>query len=245
MSEEFTQKNTVATVGMRFSIIWLIALITLFFAWLWLPMLFVWFILWIIGLFYKPRGKARVAVCIPLIVFIALTALSCYIWSSVKTPAKEFLDWVKPQFEQLESNENFDGDRFGNILESELNNITKDKSEDDWKVIFEDSTGSNLLEKGSYLFFSLMQQWFENALEKYNNGELPEISDEDNDIIDVDIVVENNDEKNNDEENNDEENTEEESTEEEITVEQPKKTNNETFSQSEKNDIEQILNILE
>ncbi len=148
------------------------------------------------------------------------------------------MDWAKPQLEQFENDENFDGDRFGNILESEVNSIIKDKSEDEWKVIFEASTGSNLLEKGSYLFFSLMQQGFENALEKYNNGELPEISDEDNNIIDVDIDVENDDEDDN------EEDTEDESTEE-ITIQQPKKTNNETFTQSEKNDIEQILNILE
>ena len=229
------QKNTVATVGMWLSIIGLILLITVFLWWLWLIFLFVWFILWIVGLFSKPRGKARVAICIPLVVFIAFISLACYVWKSVKTPANEFMDWAKPQLEQFENDENFDGDRFGNILESELNSIIKDKSEDEWKVIFEASTGSNLLEKGSYLFFSLMQQGFESALEKYNNEELPEISDEDDDIIDIDIDVE----------NEDEDTDEEEESSEEITIQQPKKTNNETFTQSEKNDIEQILNILE
>ena len=139
------------------------------------------------------------------------------------------MDWAKPQLEQLES-EDFDGDRFGDLLEAELNNMIKDKSEDEWKDLFEASTGSNILERGSYLFFSVAKQGFENALEKYNNGELPEINEEDDNIIDVDIDV------------NEEE---EEDAEEEITIEQPKKTNNETFSQSEKNDIEEILNILE
>ncbi len=75
----------------------------------------------------------------------------------------------------------------------------------------------------------------ETALEKYNNGEIVEIDEEDNDIIDVDIDVE-----------DDEEDEEIEIDEqEEVTVEQPKAQNNGTFSQSEKNDIEEILDILE
>ena len=224
------QKNTVATVGMRFSILGLIALITLLFAWLWLPMLFIWFILWIIGLFYKPRGKARVAVCIPLVVFIAIASISCYIWNSVKTPLNEFVEWVQPQFEQLENNENFDGELFGDILEAELNNMTNGKSEDEWKELFESSTGSNSLEKGAYMLSSMFKEWFENALEKYNNWELPEINDNDNKIITVDV------------EKNEDENTDEEP---EDTGENTNTENVEVFSQSEQNDIEQILNILE
>jgi len=242
MTEEFQpqdqQKNTVATVGMRFSIIWLIALITIFLAWLWFPLLFIWFILWIIGLFYKPRGKARVAVSIPLIVFIALASVACYIWSSIKTPLNEFVERVKPQFEQLENDENFDGELFGDILEAELNNMTNGKSEDEWKELFESSTGSNSLEKGAYMLSSIFKEWFENALEKYNNWELPEISDNNNKIITIDVDVENNEEDSQDKEIK-EENVEE------IEIEEPKQENKETFSQSEKNDIEQILNILE
>lgn len=241
MAEEFQsqnqQKNTVATVGMWFSIIGLIALITIFLAWFWFPLLFIWFILWIIGLFYKPRGKARVAVSIPLIVFIALTSVACYIWSSIKTPLNEFAEWVKPQFEQLENNKDFDGERFGDLLETELNNMTNGKSENDWKELFESSTGSNSLEKGAYLLSSMFKEWFENALEKYNNWELPEINDEDK-IITIDVDVENNEEDSQDEEINDE-------NVEEIEIEEPEQENKETFSQSEKNDIEQILNILE
>ena len=242
MSEEVKiqeeQKNTVATVGMWFSIIWLIAVITIFLAWLWFPMLFVWFILWIIGLFYKPRWKARVAVIIPLVVFVALASIACYIWKSVKTPANEFVDWAKPQLEQLET-EDFDEDRFGDILEVELNKIANNTSGDDWKVLFETSTGSNFIEKGAYMVFSKAKEWFENALEKYNDGEIVEIDEDDNNIINVDIDVEDD----NIEEDIEDEDTDDE--EEEITIQQPKKTNSETFSQSEKNDIEQILNILE
>lgn len=235
MSEEIKtqneQKNTVATVGMWFSIIWLIALITVFLAWLWFPMLIVWFILWIIGLFYKPRSKARVAVIIPLVVFIALASIACYIWKSVKTPANEFMEWAKPQLQQLES-EDFDEDRFENILQAEINKVTTNTSEEDRKVLFENSTGSNLLEKGSYLFFSVVKQSMETALEKYNNGEIVEIDEDNDNILNVDIEVEDDEDEDEDDEG-------------EIIIEQPKKTNNETFSQSEKNDIEQILNILE
>lgn len=237
------QKNTVATVGMWFSIVGLILLITIVFWWLWLALLFIWFILWIIGLFYKPRRKARVAVIIPLVVFIALASIACYVWKSVKKPANEFMDWAKPQLEQLES-ENFDEDRFEKILQSEINNITNDRSSDDRKNLLETSTGSNLLEKWSYLFFSIVRESMETALERYNDGELPEIDEEDENIIDVDIDISEEDEDIEDEDIEDED-IEDESTEEEITIEQPKKTNKETFSQSEKNDIEQILNILE
>ena len=142
------------------------------------------------------------------------------------------MDWAKPQLEQLES-EDFDEDRFENILQAEINKITADTSEEDRKNLYEASTGSNFLEKGSYLFFSMVRQSMETALEKYNNGEIVEIDEDDNHIINVDIDVE---------DDNIEEDIDDE---EEITIQQPKKTNSETFSQSEKNDIEQILNILE
>jgi len=235
MAEEIqTQKNTVATVGMRFSIIGLIALISIVLCRLWLPLLFTWFILWIVGLFYRPRKRARIAVCIPLIVFIAFICLVCYFWNSVKTPANEFINWAKPQLEQLE-NENFDDDRFENLLQTEINKITADTSEEERKNLYNTSTGSNFLEKGSYLIFSIMKQSMEAALEKYNSGELPKINEEyDDDIIDVDIDI---DDKNDEDADDD--------VEEEITIQQPKQQNKETFSQSEKNDIEEILDILE
>ena len=239
------QKNTVATVGMWFSIIGLVLLITVIFAWFWIPLLLLWFILWIIGLFYKPRGKARVAVCIPLVVFIAFVSIACYLWNSVKTPVNEFMDWVKPQFEQFEDDENFDGDRFGDLLQIEINKLTNDKTDEDRENMFESSTGSNSLEKGAYMLSSMLKQSMEAALEKYNNGELPEFDEDVNNIIDVDIDV-NSDEDDEDTNTNEEDDSENEPVEqEEVTVAQPKKSNNGTFTQSEKNDIEQVLDILE
>lgn len=222
------QKNTVATVGMVFSIIWLIALITVFFAWLWLPLLVVWFILWIIGLFYRPRGKARVAVCIPLVVFIAIASVICYIWNSVKTPANEFVERAKVEFENIDE-ENFDKDRFNIIINEEFNNISSSLSEEEFKSLFENSTWSNMLEKWSYVIFWLLQQGFENSLKKYNEGYVPEINDEGEQIITVD--VENNEDEDVEEPENDEENSEEE--------------NVEVFTQSEQNNIEEVLDILE
>ena len=209
MTEELNKKNTVATVGMRFSIIWLILLVTVFLAWFWFPLLFVWFILWIIGLFNKPRGKARVAIIIPLVVFITTISIGCYIWSSVKTPVKEFWDWAKVQLEQIDE-ETFDNDRFSAITNEEFSSIFSGMTEDDFKLLLENSTWSNALEKWSYALFGLLQQGLENSLEKYNS----EIDDAEN--------------TNEDEENDDIDS-------EDIEV----------FTESEQNDIEQILNILE
>ena len=255
-------KNTVATVGMWFSIIGLVLFISAFLVLVWnvlltlfgimgfllcFPLLLIWFILWIIGLFYKPRGKARVAVILPLIAFIAFNCLLSYAWKSVETPVNEFIGWVEPQFEQFENDENFDSDRFGDLLEVEFNKIANDITEDEWKVLFESSAGSNSLEKAAYALSSMAREWFENALEKYNNGEIVEIDEEDNHSIDVDVDVNDDeiDQDSDDEDNGDNDEQVEPVEQKEVTVSQPKKSNNGTFSQSEQNDIEQILNILE
>lgn len=224
------QKNTVATVAMVFSIIWLIALITVVFAWLWLPLLFLWFVLWIIGLFYRPRGKARVAICIPLIVFIAIFSVIAYIWSSVKAPAEEFAEWAKIEFENVDE-ETFDNERFNNITNEEFNNIISSMTEEDFKALMETSSWSNVIERGSYVIFGLLEQGLKTSFEKYNDGYIPVITDEDN-IISVDINVENNEDENINEEP---ENTDENTTSEKVEV----------FNESEQNDINQILNILE
>lgn len=219
------QKNTVATIGMRFSIIWLIALITVFFVRLWLPLLLVWLILWIIGLFYKPRVRARIAVIIPLVAFIIIGSVACYFWSSMKTPAKERYERAEPVFEQLSNDENFDSDRFSDIGNEEINNILSSMSEEELTSLIKNSTWSNMIEKWSYVMFWLLQQVIENSIEKYNN-ELSEV-DENN--------TTNNEAIENEEENDVIE-------QEEIEVEEE---NNETSSKSEENDIEEILNILE
>ena len=228
MTEEKTQneqKNTVGTVGMRFSIIWLVALITVFFIRLWLPLLLVWLILWIIGLFYKPRGKARVAVSIPLVVFIALASVVCYVWSSIKTPTTQFTDWIKVEFENIDD-ENFDNDRFNAITNEEFNNIRASLTEEEFKTLLENSTWSNTLEKWAYVLFGLLQQGFENSLERYNN-ELPEVDE--NNENELDEVV--------DEDSNNEE--------DEIETNEVEVENDESSLQNEKDDIDEILNILE
>lgn len=223
MTEEMNQKNTVGTVGMRFSIIWLILLITVFLAWFWLPLLFVWFILWIIGLFYKPRGKARIAICIPLIVFISMMSIACWFWSSVKTPTMQFIDWAKVEFENVDD-ETFDKDRFNAISNEEFNNIISSLTEEEFISMVENSTWSNILEKWAYVIAGMLQEGLEASLEKYND-ESYEVNNTENSIEEN---AENTDEN---EENTDTDNTEVE--------------NVDVFTESEMNDIEQILDILE
>lgn len=251
------QKNTVATVGMRFSIIGLILFLSAFFVLLWniilalfwimgfiicFPLLFIWFILWIIWLFKKPRAKARVAVIIPVIVFIVIKCITYYIWKSIETPANEFRDWVNPQLEQLEDDKNFDKKKFRNTFRYEFNNICNNKSEEERKDLFEASTGSNNIEKSAYVLSSISKEWFEIALEKYNNGEAPEINEEDlNDDERIEIEVKTNEEENDSEENVEEDNNEEST---ESKAETPKK-NNATSNRSEQQEIEEVLSIIE
>lgn len=216
-------KNTVALIWMICSIVWLILLITIFFFRLWLPLLFLGFILWLIGLCFKPRGKARVAVIIPLIVFILCMLGISHLYKSAKTPAIEFGEWAKENLTE-EKFENIDEDKFEKIVEYEANKLVKDKTEDEWKAIYEASTWSNAVEKVSYIFFGLLQESIENAIDSYNalpNDEIDEIEIDDDNIITVDIEKEENDNNETDKE----------------TVE--------VFTDSEKNDIEQIINILE
>ena len=215
-----TQKNTVATIGMRFSIIGLILLITIFFSWLGLILLFIGFILWIVGLFFKPRGKARVAVTIPLLVYIAWIVAWIYVWNSIKTPAVEFVNYVENKMSPIDP-ETLDDERFEYLLESEMNSMFKDMTEEEFKAMYKSSTWSNAISRWTYLIFGLAQQAFDSAWEKYENWEVPEVATE-NSLIDVDVWV-------NDSTNN------------EPTVSEKV----EIFTQSEKNDIEQILNILE
>ena len=219
------QKNTIATIAMIFSIVGLILLITIFGAWIWFFLLLIWLILWIIWLFYNPKKKARIAVCIPLIVFIILACVWCYVWSSVKTPAKEFLSRTESKLEDTD-NWPFNDPEFESLLESELNSIANNKSKDEWKSLYETSTGSNSIEKGSYLFFSVLKQAFENALEKYNENALN--AEDNNDTLD---------ENTNDEIINLDNEADEET--------QENNAENEANNKSGQNDIEGIINALE
>ena len=236
MAEEIqTQKNTVATVGMRFSIIGLILLITVIFSWLGLILLFIGLILWIVGLFSKPRGKARVAIIIPLLVYIAWIVAWIYVWNSIKTPAMEFVNYVENKTAPIDL-ETLDDERFDYLLESEMNSMFKDMTEEEFKAMYKSSTWSNAISRWAYLIFGLAQQAFDIAWEKYENWELPEAVVEDN-IVDVDVSV------NEDEEEDTQvtESAELVEVQEEAAVKKP----TETFDDKEKQDIEQVLNLLQ
>ena len=122
-------KNTVALIWMICSIIWLILCITIIFFRLWLPLLFLGFVLWVIGLFYKPRGKARVAIIIPLIVFIWCILGISHLYKSAKTPAIEFEEWAKENLTE-EKFENIDEDKFEKLVEYEANKLIKEKDKE-------------------------------------------------------------------------------------------------------------------
>lgn len=234
-SEQIKEKNTIATVGMRFSIIWLIAVITVFLARLWLPLLLIGFILWIIGLFYKPRGKARVAVIIPVIVGIAAIIGLVYVKNSIETPATEFATRI----EDIENNEIysdiFKEEAFWDLLSNEFKETALSKSKEELNELYDASTGSNALEKWSYVFFGLMKESIENSLEKY--GIEPQALDVDEENIDEEIDEDEINEEEIDEESIDEEDNgnEEESKDEIIEI-----TDN-----WEQSDIEEIIDILE
>ena len=237
------QKNTVATVGMWFSIIWLIILIlnmiwiaTIFnetsmslwivlFAmtlvlWIWIPLFFIWFILWIIWLFYNPKIKALIAILIPILSMIFINA-------SLNAPINEFAIWAQDWAQQTDR-DNIDEDKLEDVFEAESNKIMTNKTKDEWISMYKSYEGLNPIKKLSYLLLSVTKECMEVSLEKFNNWETLEISDDENKIITVDI------EKNEDEGNNEgTNNTEVESESVEI------------FTQSEKNDIEEIINILE
>lgn len=226
MQNQSTNKNTVANVWMRFSIIWLITSISVVLIRLWIPLLFIWLILGIVWLFYKPKLKARIAVIIPLIIFIALTSIVCYIWSSMRTPAIQFADWAKTQIEQFDE-ETFDENRFNNIMNEEISNMTSSMSKEDYESLMNNSTWSNTIEKRSYMVFWLFQQITENSFEKYKNWYIPEINNEKN-ILNIDIENDKN-IKNNVKNSND----------------NNEKENIEIFNQTEESDIDQIINALE
>ena len=245
------QKNTIATIGMWLSIIFSIpaisiillllpfpfsfkifsVILVLFIYFLWLPFLlflFIWFILWIIWLFHKPKGQAIVAICIPVIV----VCLFYFIWNSLKSPAFETINWAEnKQFENV-IDEDFNDDKFEIILQKELNNALNSKTEVEREDIYNNTQWKNIIEKTAYLFAdNILKPGIENSINKYINNELPEIDENDdngNNIIDVDVEV-----------TNDENNSEEPS---EI-VEEEK--NVEVFTDAEKNEIEQIIDILE
>ena len=160
------EKNTVALIGMIFSIVWLVLLITIIWIWFAIPLLIIWFILGIIWLFFKPRGKAWVAVLIPGCIFWAIFWCIAYLWGSIKAPAQEFTTWIEAQNEAKRF-DNMNEDLFKAIANEEFNNIAEDLSWANFDEIFDATTWKNSIEKFGYIFFSIIQQGISNSLDTY------------------------------------------------------------------------------
>lgn len=230
------EENNVALVGMVLSIAGLILLITLVWAPLGLLLLVLWFILWIIWLFYRPKWKAIVAIVIPVIVCVAITCLISALWKSMKVPANQFGEWAQEALNEQEIADE-DEDLFENIVNTEFEKLLNSKTEEDWKSSFETSEGSNIVEKGSYLFFGLLKEWMSNSLEQYrlqkeNNVQALPAEENANEEATENTAVE-------------DQNPEQTSEDSEVAPVAENNETVETFSDSELSDIEQIINILE
>ncbi len=252
-SEPTKEKNTVALIWMICSIIWLICLITIIWIRFWIILLTIWFILWIIGLLYKPRTKARIAVIIPAIVWIIATIGLIYVKNSIKVPATEF----GTRFESLAENETYwnllEDKAFRDSVSNEFKRIITTKTKDEFNELYNETSWSDTIEKWSYVFFWLIKESIENTLEKYWLE--PEALDVDEENVDEEEINDeevdeetNEDEEDINEEVTKEENVDEETDEEDNNKNEDKETKNESvevFNNWEKNDIEEIIDILE
>ena len=162
------EKNTVALVWLILSIIWLIFFITIFWIILAIPLLVLWFILWVIGLFFKPRGKAIAAIIISLIPWIIVYAFWFFLWSNVKMPTQEFVQWAETTF-TWEEFKNIDQERFNAISQYVGNNYFERITTDEMEAMFNEATGSNSIEKGAYFFFDLVKNIINESVELYNS----------------------------------------------------------------------------
>ena len=225
--EQIERKNTIALTWMIFSIIWFLFFIIIIWLKLWIILLTIWLILGIIGLFYKPRGKARVAITIPIIAIIIFIIGYNYVKNS--TPATEFSAW----FEDISNNKLYsDILSDNNFLKSAQQEFKETIKSKDWNEIKERlnySEWSNIFEKRIYVFFDLKKECLENSLEKYSIDS--DISDTD-DEISKDYI----DETEESDKFDDNEKEYEEKIEEAETIE--------IFDNWENNDIEEIINIL-
>ena len=239
--------NTIALVWMILSIIGLILTLTLAFFRVGIPLLILWLLLWLIWLCKKPRWKAWVAVLISLITLGGIAALLISLRNSMKVPANNFLERTQQEIQKLDV-ENFDEDKFEALAEEEANKLIQSLSQEELNNLYETSAWSNSLEKWSYVFFYLVQQWTENALNRYKE-DLPPKIDTDNEIVEEESteVQETTTEEENTSTEEENTSTEEESTEvQETTTEEENNTSdNNVFTDSEQTDIEEIINILE
>lgn len=260
------KKNTIATIGIWLSIIWLIALISSFswtaliFNWYsivwtilliiwcilytWIPLFFIWFILWIAGLFYKPRKKARIAIFLPIIIFICSSFILYY---TAKTPIINFFE--RSEKTLTDNNfKNIDKDIFNNLLKTEINDYIVSKTDDDWKTMYNNNPWSNIIEKITYVTLTTLEEITENTLNSYNT-----LSNNDETQNDKNIELQNEELENNKNDNDTTEtNIDKEDENDKNTSEEDKdkweileSEDIEIFTESEKVNIEEIINILE
>lgn len=57
----------------------------------------------------------------------------------MKTPAMQFANWAETQVEQFDD-ENFDENRFNDIVNEEVNNIASSMTKEDYESLIENST---------------------------------------------------------------------------------------------------------
>ena len=162
------EKNTVALVWLIFSIIGLIFFFTIFWIVFAIPLLGLWFILWVIWLCFKPRGKAIAAIIISLIPGIIVYALGFFLWTNVKAPAEEFVQWAETTF-TWENFQNIDQDRFNAVSNYVANTRLDELTAEDLEKMFNEATGSNSIEKGAYLFFGIVEDVVNESIELYNS----------------------------------------------------------------------------
>lgn len=261
-SEHVKRKNTVALIWMICSIIWLLFFISIIGIKLWIIFLTIWLILGIIWLFYKPRTKARIAIIIPIIAIIIFVIWYNYVKNS--TPAAEFSAW----FEDISENELYsDIIKDDNFLKSTSNDFYETISTKKWnelKELYDKSFWSNAFEKWIYVFFELKKESIENNLEKYltnlQDSTIEIVDEEDENIEEKEIDEENIDEETEideeeidkddktDLEDNDKKDNDKNKDSKKEEAKEAKKEKTETieiFDNWEKDDIEEIINILE
>ncbi len=183
VAEDWAKKNTVGKVGMIFSIIGLVLVITIIWLWLWFWCLIIWLILWIIGLFFKPKGKAIAAVIISIIT-LWLMALGCfYLYKQVKTPATEFVTWLEtisedPQYAALFDENN--SDKLENLIEAKCWNIPDNFVSEDFDTILENAKWDNMIQKFSFIIFDSAKTCMQDALDSYTDNSESNITEEEN-----------------------------------------------------------------
>lgn len=164
------EKNTVALIGMIFSIIWLVLLITIIGARLGLFFLLLWLVLWIIWLFWRPKWKAIVAVIISGLTLWLISFCICYIRKSIQPSALQFTSYME---EKIENNQEImESDDFSNLVQQNFEQIISSRypENEDLKNLYESSNWNNAMEKVSNIFFWLLEESIDVTIEQINSN---------------------------------------------------------------------------